>query len=228
MGKPLSTVLVLATVGAVVVLGVASLRGQGDPLPFSCEVFSPDTSAAALAARFGAANVKTALVPWGGAEGDFTEGTVLFNDTADAKLEVHWRDGDNKRGPGWVSVRGKQTRWRSPAGITLGTSLRAIERWNTKPFRLLGFGTDVSGTVMNWSGGRLDAQNTPACRVRLRVSPDWDTPDPARGTLVNQVTGERQYSSGHPAMQALDPTVYEMLLDYAKVPANPQMEPTRR
>jgi len=34
-------------------------------LPFSCEEFSPDTSAVALASRFGTANVKTAQVPWG-------------------------------------------------------------------------------------------------------------------------------------------------------------------
>jgi hypothetical protein len=204
------------------------LRHQTGALPFSCEVFSPTTSAAVLADRFGTANVRTAQVPWGGAEGDLNEGTVLFGAIADAKLEIYWRDGTNKRDPEWVSVRGSLTRWRSPAGITLGTPLRAIERLNGRPFRLIGFGSDVSGTVMNWSSGRLDTQDTEGCRVRVRVGTEWVKVDSRRSALLNQLKGEAEYSSGHPAMQALDPTVYEVLMQYTRVPANKRLQPTAR
>ena len=62
---------------------------QAGVLPFSCEIFSATASEAALSARFGAANVKTGLVPWGGAEGDVNEGTVLFGSTSGAKLEIY-------------------------------------------------------------------------------------------------------------------------------------------
>ncbi len=207
-------ILVVALVTSSV--GNRGIKAQDRALPFSCEIFSANASAAALSSRFGPANVKTGRVPWGGAEGDVNEGTVLFDSTSDAKLEIYWRDRANKRNPEWVSVRGKQSRWRSPGGITLGTSLREIERLNARPFRLLGFGTDVSGTVISWSGGRLDSQNTARCRVRLRVGRDWDDrEDPARGALIHQLIGEDEYSSGHPAMQALDPTVYEMFMQYA-------------
>ena len=72
---------------------------------------------------------------------------------------------------------------------------------------------------MSWSGGRLDSQNTATCRVRLRVGPDWDGVDPVISALINQLGGEAEYSSGHPAMQALDPSVYEMFLQYGPVPA---------
>ena len=185
-------------------------------LPFSCEVLSPGTSAAALAARFGVANVKTAQVPWGGAEGDFSEGTVLFDGITDARLEIYWRDSANKREPEWVSVRGKSTRWQSPAGIKLGTTLRTLEQLNGKPFRLLGFGSDVSGTVMSWSCGRLAEQDDPGCRVRVRVGPEWENMGPSRSALINQLKGETEFSSGHPAMQALNPAVYEMLLQYPR------------
>ena len=203
----------------VVALVTSSVNQDSSPqdrvLPFSCEIFSATASAAALSSRFGPANVRTGLVPWGGAEGDVNEGTKLFDSTPDAKLEIYWRDRANKRNPEWVSVRGSHSRWRSPAGITLGTSLRAIERLNGKPFRLLGFGTDVSGTVISWSGGRLDSQNTPECKVRLRLGRDWDDrADPARGALIRQLIGEDEFSSGHPAMQSLDPTVYELFLQY--------------
>ena len=80
--------LVLAAATALFVPGAGQPRPPHDPLPLSCEVFSPATRATELAARFGAANVKTGQVPWGGAEGDTNEGTVLLGDTPDAKLEV--------------------------------------------------------------------------------------------------------------------------------------------
>lgn len=208
--------IVLLVITTATTIGVTSSDAQEERLPFTCEVFAPGTSAEALAARFGASNVTTGQVPWGGAEGDTNEGTILFDHTSDAKLEVFWHDVENKRNPAWVSVRGRQSRWRTSTGITLGTSLRHIERLNRRPFRLLGFGTDVAGTVMNWSGGRLESQDAPACRVRIRLGPDWEKLEPGRNQLVNQVTGERQYSSGHPAMQSLDPAVYEIFLSYAK------------
>ncbi len=203
-------------------------QAQAAPLPFSCTVFSAGTTAQELSAKFGSANVKTAQVPWGGAEGDHSEGTVLFGGDPTAKLEIYWRDGTNKRGPDWVSVRGKQTRWRSPGGITLGTPLRAIEQLNGRPFRLVGFGSDVQGTVMSWSGGKLEAQNTSGCRVRMRLGPDWDNTDPKLRALMSQLRGASEFSSGHPAMQGLNPTVNELLLQYDRTPANTRMEPTRR
>jgi hypothetical protein len=213
------------------VLVVAASRGglatasQGKGLPFSCEVFSAGTSAAALSARFGAQNLTTAQVPWGGAEGDFREGSVLFDATPDARLEIHWRDTANKRDPAWVSVRGSNTRWRTPAGITLGTTLLTIEQLNGRPFRLIGFGSDVSGTVVNWSDGRLEAQSTTDCRVRVRVRPDWEGVTAIMSGHVNGLKSEREYSSGHPAMQALNPAVYELFLQYAPVPAHQVAEP---
>lgn len=215
MNEPKHWVLLLVITIATTV-GVTPADGQ-EALPFTCEVFRPSTDAAALVDRFGASNVATGQVPWGGAEGDTNEGTVLFGHTSDTKLEVYWHDVENKRNPAWVSVRGRQSRWRTSTGITLGTSLRHIERLNRKPFRLLGFGTDVAGTVMNWSGGRLESQDDPACRVRIRLSLDWEKLEPGQRQLVNEVTGERQYSSGHPAMQSLDPAVYEIFLSYTKI-----------
>jgi hypothetical protein len=139
---------------------------------------------------------------------------VLFGDDPIAKLEIYWRDRVKKRDPGWVSVRGKQTRWRSPAGITLGTSLRMIEQLNGRPFRLIGFGSDVQGMVMSWSGGKLEAQNISGCRLRVRLGLDWKNVDTKARALLNQVQGESEFSSGHPSMQSLDPTVNELFLQY--------------
>ena len=194
--------------------GGAQLRPQDQSLPFSCATFSPKISAADLRARFGEEHVQTAAVPWGGAEGDSNEGTVLFGKDPTARLEIYWQDTLAKRNPEWVSVRGTRSRWRTPAGITLGTHLRSIEKLNARPFRLLGFGTDVSGTVMSWSNGGLGTQDSAECRVRLRLGVAWESTKDGRSPLFRQLIGEREFSSGHPAMQALNPSVYELFLQY--------------
>lgn len=185
-----------------------------DTLPFACTTFPPDLSAADLRERFGEQNVHRAPVPWGGAEGDFNEGTVLFPNDQRARLEIFWRDAAAQQHPEWVSVRQERSRWRVPAGVTLGTRLRELESLNGRPFRLLGFANDVSGTVMSWSGGRLETQNTERCRLRLRLQVPWPRTDHGRSSLYRQLIGEREFSSGHPAMQALDPAVYELFLQY--------------
>jgi hypothetical protein len=183
-------------------------------LPFSCATFPPDLSAADLRARFGEQNVRRAPVPWGGAEGDYNEGTVLFPDNAIARLEIFWRDAATQRHPEWISVRGERSRWRTSSGASLGTRLQELESLNGRPFSLLGSGNDVSGTVMSWSGGKLEAQDTERCRVRLRLAVPWPRTDHGRSPLYRQLLGEREFSSGHPAMQGLDPAVYELFLQY--------------
>jgi len=50
----------------------------------------------------------------------------------------------------------------------------------------------------------------------MRVGPDWDRMDANSTQLANQLKGEREFSSGHPAMQALNPAVYELMLQYAR------------
>ena len=113
---------------------------QEPSLPFSCATFPVDASAAGLRDRFGDEHVETAPVPWGGAEGDYNEGTVLFGKDPSARIEIFWRDVAGKRNPEWVSVRDKRSRWQTPAGVTIGTVLQALEKLNGRPFRLLGFG----------------------------------------------------------------------------------------
>ena len=208
--KPIIVGVVLATRG----VGVAQVPAQDGSLPFSCSTFPSTVNAAALRERFGQEHVETAPVPWGGAEGDYNEGTVLFGKDPNAKLEIFWHDTPRKRNPAWVSVRGDRSRWRTAAGITLGTHLRTLETLNGGPFRLLGFGTDVSGTVMSWSNGRLATQDVAECRVRIRLRVPWETTGDGRSLLFRQLIGEREFSSGHPAMQSLDASVYELFLQY--------------
>ena len=197
----------------VAIAPAAQSAGQQKPFPFSCATFPPGVSAADLSERFGKENVQTAPVPWGGAEGDYNEGTVLFSNDPNTRLEIYWTDTAGKRDPQWVSVRGDRSRWQTPERVTLGTSLKSIEALNRRPFRLLGFATDASGTVMSWSNGRLSTDSS-ECRVRMRLRPAPEKTDRELSPLYRQLLGEREFSSGHPAMQALDPSVYELFIQY--------------
>jgi len=189
-------------------------------LEFSCSTFSPDTSEAGLVRQFGSGNVRTGPVAGGGAEGEYTEGTLMFPEAMDAKAEILWKNRASKSEPSLIWIVGARSRWRSPEGITLGSDLKMVERVNRRPFRMAGLGFDGSGTVISWSRGRLAGPDEAPCRMRLSLDERFQ---PATGpnavaairALSRQVMGDRQdFSSGHPAMQALNLRVYRMFLEY--------------
>jgi len=193
----------------------AQLAGRS----LSCDgPFRPNASATSLAEFFGSTNVVSAEIDVG--EGFTEPGTVVFADTPADRVEVLWMDKTTERGPLRVTLRAggasrPASHWRTPGGLTLGIHLRELERLNRRPFRLLGFAWDYEGTVMSWGGGGLDTGQPSGCRIRARLT---------TGELLNdlqrrgykQVIGDHEFSSGHPAMQALDPFVHELWLDYER------------
>jgi len=209
-----SEVIILLMVG----LGASPGRPQVRLPDFSCSSFPPDLSEHDLVVRFGAGNVVTAQIEGGGAEGEYNEGTVLFPKDSAARLEILWKEKESKRTPDWVRVRAARSRWRY-AGINLGTDLLMVEKLNGGPFVLTGFGTDSEGALISWGNGRLRAFDSEACRVQIWLHPEKEANDRLGVTKLNQlehqVLGVRAYSSGHPAMQALNPRVYEMAVRYS-------------
>jgi hypothetical protein len=169
-----------------------------------------------LAATFGAPNVTVEKIHIG--EGDFEEGTVLFSKSPDDRLEILWTGGVENGRPRHLVVRGEKSRWRTAGGLALGVSLQAIERLNRRPFRLLGFGWDYAGTTMDWSGGLLDDRSHGPCRIGARFTPPDGARDIEGGKWYSQVMGDKEFSSGHPAMQVLNPIIYEIFLQYHDSP----------
>ena len=106
--------------------------------------------------------------------------------------------------------------------LSLGSTLRQIERLNGKPFRLTGFGWDYSGTVVDCNEGRLKevgcvdpgepSRGIQGRKLLVRLIPD----DEKRINREYQaVLGDREFSSDHPAMQKLNPRIYEMVVFFA-------------
>lgn len=173
------------------------------------------TSEADLRAIHGAAEVQATEIPVG--EGMTEPGTVLFPGDPRRTLEIIWRDASRTRARE-IRIRNEGTVWRTKEGLTIGTTLREIERQNGGAFVLAGFGWDYGGTVLHAAGGRLgelgrEAKGGLAGRLLLlRLAPASE----AQSTdAYAAVTGDGAFSSNHPSMQALDPAVYEIVVTFA-------------
>ena len=174
-----------------------------------------ETSDAALAALFGPDNVRPVDVQLG--EGFTAPGTAVYPDDPARRIEIVWSDG-TRTTPKEIRLTGASSVWRTREGISLGSTLREIERLNGYPFKLAGFAFDAAGTIVDCGRGRLtmlgctgaDADRGRQPRqlvVRLMPEVAW-----VAAPEYRQVIGDRIFSSGHPAMQALDPRVYQMIV----------------
>lgn len=191
--------------------GVSAVVVQDPVLEFSCAAFPADLRVGDLVERFGAENVTT--LPVIGSDDGPEDGTVLFAETADARLDIMWSNESRER-PRWIKVSTDESRWRTPSGISIGDDLLSLEAANRKPFRLSGFWREggVGGSVISWSGGALETTGAADCAVRIQLQPAYDgTADPR---FTRQVRSGPEYSSGHPAMQALNPRVVAMWISY--------------
>lgn len=175
----------------------------------SCDAFTFLMDRDDFVARFGDAALRDDLINAGGRP---IPGTMLFAGTPD-HVDLFWNEGRGPRVVTSMTVRTPGTAWASKDGITIGTDLRTVEKINGGPFRLMGFGFDYQGTTMSWADGALAAQEQERCRLRLRLRPDDATADP---DVLAQVSGTREYTSSHPAMQDLNPKVYEMWLEFGR------------
>lgn len=174
---------------------------------------TPTTSEKLLETFFGPENVERTDMYVG--EGFTEPGSAVYPRDASRRIEVVWTD-DARTTPREVRLTGNSTNWSTREGISLGSTLKEIEHLNGWPFRLVGFAFDYGGTITGCGHGRLrmlgcvDRDGTIQGRlVILRLAPS------AEGRALPQyreVIGDKDFSSGHPAMQTLNPSVYQMIV----------------
>jgi hypothetical protein len=190
---------------------IESIAQVNDLPEFSCSSFLPDLNHGDLVRRFGVENVASDSI-WGLDNGPAL-GTIVFAESDEARLEVMWWDPDVRLRP-W-SVRAVGVGWRTPHGIYLGMDLLTVERLNGMPFRLGGLDWEPLGVVRSWGSGRLEEEDIPGCRMAIHFQTARDgTEDPQ---LLRQIRRGREFSSGHPAFQALNPVVAILRLYYPPV-----------
>ncbi|CAN7383688.1 hypothetical protein LJR090_002987 [Bosea sp. LjRoot90] len=172
--------------------------------------FARNADEAALIRAFGAGNVQRARIEIG--EGEKAAGAILFPRDRKRRLELIWRDGAKRRGPGTIFVReGSAWAVAGPAGerIALGTALATVEAVNGKPFRILGFDWDYSGTAADWKDGKL-AGAFGGCKLTIR----FGYPKGADSKALDRLSGDQEFSSANPDMRLVKPTAYEILLSW--------------
>ena len=169
-----------------------------------------ESGEADLRRLFGSAVVKPERIHLG--EGEFWPGTVLFPDDSIRLVEITWQDTLERRKPWRATVRGRRSAWHVNGQIELGTTLQELQRLNGKPFTMSGYGWDYGGRVMDWNGGVLD---TTLQRNGYRIGFSLDTDSAGRETEArSQISGDRPFSSSLPALQELNPSIWEIFLDF--------------
>ena len=157
------------------------------------------TSEAMLGAAFGEANIERADIYLG--EGLYETGTAVYSNDPERRLDILWRD-EARSKIKEIRLTGDASVWKTIGGISLGTTLKEIERLNGYPFRLAGFGFDYGGTLVHCGRGRLsmlgrinDKGKLEGRALLLRLAP----PGAARQSPdYRQVLRDREFSSGHP------------------------------
>ena len=141
-----------------------------------------------LVTIFGAANVGDATIPLG--EGKTEAGTVIFADSPDKRLFIQWAVPKQK--PHSVIVEG--ARWKTGAGLGIGSPLSEIVKANEGPITFAGFGWDYAGYVISWKGGRLETDHPLGEGVSLFLAPE----PPYLPADFDAVQGDKEYSSDLP------------------------------
>jgi hypothetical protein len=162
------------------------------------------TTISDLMRMFGSQNVGDGEVEVG--EGQTDPATVVFPNDPLKRIAIAWKDSKNKRNPDRVQVIGGKSRWETSLGLTLGVTLKELERINGKPFLLTNYETDYEGVVRSWNGGAFDKEMESHGRVAVRLlRPDKLSLTDAE---FDKMTDDGfEISSSNPTLQKMNPRV---------------------
>jgi len=210
--SPLSAFLFFCVAGFVPLLLSASPQDAAKDKWFidpggKTGAITRSTTEADLIKLYGAKNVKRGDMDLG--EGFTEPATFLFQDDPLSKIAISWKDKEKQAYPARIQIDGQKSGWNTYGRVTLGTSLKELEKLNGGSFELFGFEWDYSGTVASWEMGKLEEIFRQKGKVVLRLSPTKNalgqTPE------YESVLGEGPFPSTNPAMQKLNPCVYRII-----------------
>jgi hypothetical protein len=208
----LATFLFLCVVGFIPLLLSASFQDEAtdkwflDPAGKSGAV-TRSTTEADLIKLYDAKNVKRGDMDLG--EGFTEPATFLFQDDPISKIAISWKDKEKQAYPARIQIDGQKSDWNTYGRVTLGTSLKELEKLNGGAFELFGFEWDYSGTISSWEKGKLEETFHTKGKVTLRLSPNEEMR--AQTPEFQSVLGDGTFSSADPTMQKLNPRVCQII-----------------
>ncbi len=153
---------------------------------------------------YGEENIKVTKIEVG--EGFEKPGVIVYPNSSEKRLEIIW---DKRQKPEVVVLRGEKTIWHTAEGITLGTSLKELEKLNRGKFTLMGFGWDYEGAVVSWEHGLIEEKynKKPRFLLGIMLAPKTHNYD-------SSVECDGKFSSQHPVMQKLNPEIYAIRIKF--------------
>ncbi len=139
-------------------------------------------------------------------------GTRIFGSQPEISLAIFWiseaADSRIRRIRFCPSqVQPGKCRWHTAEGISLGTSLKELERINGHTFQLNGFDWGFGGLITSWSGGRLEKLTSNCGGLTVRFDPPPGPASDRRAQLMDEVEGDGEFASSDTAMQTLNPVI---------------------
>jgi hypothetical protein len=167
--------------------------------------FTRDATPATLAAAFGRENVIPETIS--GPEGAPLNVTAIFPHDPARRIEVLFRNEEERTDLSAVMVSSAESQWTGPGGVKIGDGIEAVQAANGAAFNVMGFQWDYGGYVADWQGGKLGEANGCASTVRL---------SPAAETLPPEIVGDGvEPSSDLPAVRAALPKVTSFGINWA-------------
>jgi hypothetical protein len=195
--------------GFSLVQNVFAASWQLDPLGIEGSI-TAQTTEKDLIDVYGSSNVEPIDVQLG--EGETEPGTVLFPNDPMKRIEIMWKDKSKKAFPKRVQLTGDKSYWKTIHSISLGTTLKELEKVNKRAFTLAGFGWDYSGTIHSWEGGKLENLLDSKAGVWIRLNDR--TINKVTDKEASSVLGASEFHSDNPVMQKIDPTIYQLILEF--------------
>jgi hypothetical protein len=165
-------------------------------------VFVKDTTHLKLAIKYDSRNIVFGEVD--GPDGSKIKATILYPNEAKRRLEVIWNNDAARTDLSMIVING-QSQWSAPKGLKLGTQLTALEKINGRPFKISGFDTDGSASVLGWEGGALTSLPG-GCKVGVRLMTDSKS--------AATVPQGKELLSNDANLKAIKASVAEILVGY--------------
>lgn len=169
---------------------VAAPTGQQAPDLTLPGAFKASTTLDELRQRFGTQNLTIEKIPL--AEGEETDGVILYRDDPSRRAYVYLRDAQDHASLNTILISDANSKWTTSDGIGMGMPLADLVQRNGAPIRFHGLGWDYGGTIDDWNGGRLAPAESGSGRLLIRLSPRPNLDKP------NYPLGDGLFSSDDP------------------------------
>lgn len=158
-----------------------------------------------LRKQYGEANVIKSELP--GAEGETSQGWILFPDDPGKKLLIYLDESDLH--PASIVVEDLSSKWHLQNSVRMGTDITGLQALNQKVFSFYGFYWDYGGVISDWNGGALDKNAAGSSHIGIHLCPPENAKLPD-----NYLSGDGTFKSDDPLALKFPPIVCEIGLSF--------------